>query len=51
MSKVISECCQAQVQHYPTTGLPSMEGVIFFCTKCNKECKVKILKEEKDKER
>lgn len=41
---VVSECCNAHVEHYPF-----LSGFIFFCTKCNKECKTKIVKEEVNK--
>lgn len=46
---VVSECCQAGVQHYPTMNLNPMENVVFFCVKCNKQCKIKIVKEDKKK--
>ena len=47
MSKklVVSECCNAQVQHYPTMGLGPMESSMFFCSKCNKECKTKVIEQ------
>jgi hypothetical protein len=44
---IVSECCNAPVEHYPTMGLNPMEKVTFFCTKCDKNCKTKIIKKEK----
>jgi len=44
---IVSECCDAPIQHYPTMGLPTNKSVMFFCTKCDKECKTKIIKKEK----
>jgi len=52
MSKklVVSECCNAQVQHYPTAGwLGSIESPMFFCLKCNKECKTKVIEQDEKK--
>lgn len=51
MSKkiVTSECCNAGIQHFPTSGLDPMNNVIFFCNKCGKACKTKIVLEEDKK--
>ena len=47
--KVISDCCNAPVHHYPTMGLDPMQKVIFFCDKCGKSCKTLIM-DKKHKE-
>jgi hypothetical protein len=47
MSKklVVSQCCEASVEPYPL-----LSGFVFFCSKCDKECKTKIKKEKVKKE-
>jgi len=44
--KVLSTCCEATVHHFPNGGLSPMDMTIFFCDKCGKVCKTKIVKEE-----
>jgi hypothetical protein len=44
--KVISDCCSATINHFPTNGLDPMQMVIFFCDKCGKNCKTVVIEEE-----
>jgi len=47
--RVVSSCCEANVEHFPNGGLSPMDMTIFFCGKCGKVCKTKVLKTEEDK--
>ena len=44
--RVISTCCNANVQHFPVGGLSPMDMTIFFCDKCGKVCKTKVVNTE-----
>lgn len=44
--RVVSTCCSANVNHFPGGGLGLMDMTIFFCAKCHKVCKTKVLTEE-----
>ena len=44
--RVVSTCCSAHVNHFPGTGLGLMDMTVFFCGKCHKVCKTKVVKEE-----
>jgi len=44
--RVISVCCESTIHHFPVGGLNPMDMTIFFCDKCNKVCKTKVIKEE-----
>lgn len=48
MSKklVVSECCDVGVQHFPSNGLDPMNKVIFFCNRCGKSCKTKVVEQD-----
>jgi len=44
--KVVSFCCDAPIHHFPSLGMGPMDMTIFFCDKCSKVCKTKVVKPE-----
>jgi hypothetical protein len=46
--RVISTCCNASIHHFPNFGLAPMDMTIFFCDKCHKVCKTKVVHEENE---
>ena len=46
---VLSDCCNSGVQHFPANGLDPMNNFIFFCNKCGKACKTKVVEQDVNK--